>query len=269
VDRDDHASVDTRGPVMSSAVLGVDIGGSHVKAAPVDTFDGELIEPRERVVTPSPGTPEQLVGSIGELVDRFRWSGPMGVAFPGVVEHGVVRTTAHLDPSWVGVDLPAMLDAEFGGPVTALNDADAAGLAEVRFGAAFGHLGVVVVVTLGTGVGTGLFNDGTLVANAELGHIPLHGDDMDDIVSARARAADDESWDEWGRDLDRYLGLLERLLWPSLFVIGGGVSKKFDRFEHLLRTRTGVVPARLANEAGIVGSALYHREQNPRPCAMA
>lgn len=244
---------------MSAMVLGVDVGGSHISAAPVDTVDGELVETPLRLPAPSPPTPGAVVGTIADLADHFQWAGPIGVGFPGVVDRGVVRTAAHLDPSWVGVDLPAAVSHRLGGLVSAVNDADAAGLAEVRFGAAFGHPGVVVVVTLGTGVGTGVFHDGALVPNTELGHLPVHGHDMEELVAARARTEGHESWERWARDLSGYLGLLERLLWPSLIVIGGGVSADFDRFAPYLRTRTTVVPAMMANDAGIVGAALVGR----------
>lgn len=241
---------------MSTVVFGVDVGGSHVKAAPVDVSDGELVDDRERVATPSPGTPDQVMAALDELAGRCCWSGPVGVAFPGVIDHGVVRTAAHLDPSWLGVDLPHLLRCSFGDSVSVINDADAAGLAEVRFGAGFGHRGVVVMVTLGTGIGTGVFSDGHLVPNTELGHLPLHGDEAERLVSARAKDDADESWADWAVDLDHYLRLLERVLWPSLIIIGGGISKKFDHFGHRLTTRTPVVAARHGNDAGIIGAAL-------------
>ncbi len=241
---------------MRCVVLGVDIGGSHIKAAPVDTTDGELVTPRERVPTPRPGTPDQVIAAIGELSDRFSWSGSSGVTFPGVVEHGVVRTAAHLDQSWIGVDLAHLVAHAFGQPTTAINDADAAGLAEMTFGAGFGHDGVVVTITLGTGVGTGVFVDGILVPNTELGHLTVHGRDMETRVAARARTDDRESWKKWGHDVNAYLQVLEGLLWPSLFVIGGGVSADFSQFAKYLHTRTPVLAARTGNDAGIIGAAL-------------
>jgi polyphosphate glucokinase len=242
---------------VNTIVLGVDIGGSHIACAPVDIVDGELVSHHEQIRTPTPGTPDQLVDAIGQLADRFCWTGPIGVTFPGVVEHGIVRTAAHLDASWVGVDLDAAVRVHLGQPVTAINDADAAGLAEIRFGAAYGHPGVVVVVTLGTGVGTGVFVDGTLVPNTELGHLPFRdGREADVVVAARARPDDDESWESWGTDVGTYLQALEQLLWPSLIVIGGGVSERFDDFAGFLGTRTPVVAARHTNEAGIIGAAL-------------
>jgi polyphosphate glucokinase len=244
---------------MNQMVLGIDIGGSHTKAAPVDTDDGELVTGRSSLITPSPGTPDQVLRTIGELADRFAWCGPVGVTFPGVVEHGVIRTAAHLDQSWVGVDLSTLVTTEYGVPCTALNDADAAGLAEVRFGSGFGHPGVVVVVTLGTGVGTGVFVDGVLVPNTELGHLELNGQDMEELAASRTRTDSAESWKRWGSDVGAYLRQLENLLWPSLIVIGGGVSTEFDRFDGYLDTRTPVVAAKTGNDAGIIGAALAHR----------
>lgn len=244
---------------MNTTVLGIDIGGTHLKAAPVDTSDGQLVTERSSIATPTPGTPDQLLHTVGELADSFAWSGAMGVTFPGVVERGIIRTAAHLDQSWIGVDLPALVTAEYGVPCTAINDADAAGLAEVKFGAAFGHAGVVVVVTLGTGVGTGVFVDGVLVPNTELGHLELNGHDMEQVAAARTRTDTSESWKHWGHDVDRYLRQLENLLWPSLFVIGGGVSSDLDQFERYLHTRTPVVAAKAGNDAGIIGAALAHR----------
>jgi polyphosphate glucokinase len=251
---------------MKNVILGVDIGGSHIKAAPVDTSDGELVVQRERVTTPVPGTPEQVVEVIGTLADRFAWGGSIGVTFPGVVDRGVICTAAHLDPSWVGVDLAHLVSTRFGEPTTAINDADAAGLAEVAFGAAFGHDGVVVVVTLGTGVGTGVFIDGVLVPNTELGHLSVHGRDMEERVAARTRTDSAESWKRWGHDVCSYLEILENLLWPRLFVIGGGVSTEFGRFERYLHTRTPVVAAKTGNDAGLIGAALAHaRRANSTP----
>lgn len=244
---------------MNDTVLGIDIGGSHIKAAPVDTFDGQLVTEGTNVDTPSPGTPDQVLTTIGELADGFAWCGAIGVAFPGVVEHGIIRTAAHLDQSWLGVDLDTLVTEEYGAPCTAINDADAAGLAEVKFGSAFGHPGVVVVVTLGTGVGTGLFVDGVLVPNTELGHLNLHGHDMEKLVAARTRVDRSESWKHWAHDVDSYLQQLENLLWPSLIVIGGAVSTEFNRFERFLHTRTPVVAARAGNDAGVIGAALAQR----------
>ena len=246
---------------MNDTVLGIDIGGSHIKAAPVDTSDGQLVTDRSRIETPSPGTPDQVLATIGELADRFEWSAAIGVTFPGVVELGVIRTAAHLDQSWVGIDMQALVADEYGVPCTAINDADAAGLAEVKFGSALGQAGVVVVVTLGTGVGTGVFNDGVLVPNTELGHLRLHGHDMEKLAASCTRTDESESWKRWGHDVDTYLRELENLLWPSLIVIGGGISAHFEHFERFLHTRTPIVAAKDGNDAGIVGAALAHTDR--------
>lgn len=243
---------------MISTVLGVDIGRSQLSAAPVDTDEGEIVDWPASVPTPSPTTPGAVVAAIGCLADRFTWAGSIGVAFPGVVERGIVRTATGLDPSWIGVDLAASVADDLGAPVAAVNDADAAGLAEVRFGAAYGHPGVVVVVTIGAGIGTGVFHDGMLVPNSELGHLPVHGHRMDELVTARPEGAS-VSWEAWAHELSQYLELLEQLLWPSLIVIGGAASADFDRFGPHLRARTTVVPAMVADHGAVVGAALVGR----------
>jgi len=253
---------------VSTDVLGVAVDRTGIVGAPVDTADGELVDPLMRLTASPLCTPDRFAAAIGDLADTVSWCGPIGVAFPGVVEHGVIRTAHDLDPSWVGVDVPAMLLEEFGEPATVVNDADAAGLAEVRHGAGFGHAGVVVVVTFGTSVGTGVFHDGLLVPNTELGRLPIDGHDMEVLVTGRPAVDDAAAWDRWAIDLDGYLRLLERLLWPSLIVIGG-IDRGFARVVPRLSTRTAVVPARLADEGGPVGAALYHRESHPRPCALA
>jgi polyphosphate glucokinase len=264
IDDDRGAEVD----VVSTEVLGVAVDRAGIVGAPVDTGDGELVEPLRRLTTSPRGTPDGVAAAIGDLADAVSWCGPIGVAFPGVVEHGVVRTAHGLDPSWVGVDVPAMLLEEFGESATVVNDADAAGLAEVRHGAGFGHAGVVVVVTFATSVGTGVFHDGLLVPNTELGGLPIDGHDTEVLVAGRPGVDDVAAWDRWAVDLDRYLCLLERLLWPSLIVIGG-IDRGFARIAGRLSTRTAVVPARLADEGAPVGAALYHRDRHPRPCALA
>jgi polyphosphate glucokinase len=184
-----------------------------------------------------------------------------GVGFPGVVKRGVVHTAAHLDPGWIGTDAAALLTGRLGHPTYLVNDADAAGLAEVRFGAGAGVEGVVIMVTLGTGIGVGLFVDGTLVPNTELGHLTINGRDAETRASALVRETKDQSWKKWGRAVDDYLAELERLMWPDLIIIGGGVSTDFDRFGPRLARRARVVPAQLGNDAGIIGAALRAHEQ--------
>lgn len=240
-----------------SQVLGIDIGGSGMKAAPVDTTTGELVGERHRIPTPDPATPEAMIDVGRQLVDHFSWKKSVGCAFPGVIQQGRVLTAANLDKAWVGVDGAAAFTKALDLDVAMVNDADAAGLAEVRFGAAKDVPGVVLMVTLGTGIGTGMFVDGKLVPNTELGHLKMDGKtEAEDVASARAREDAGLSWADWSGHLDAYLCELERLLWPTLFVLGGGVSKKFDKFADRLTVRTPIVAAEMRNQAGIVGAAL-------------
>lgn len=193
---------------------------------------------------------------MAELVARFGWAGPIGCTFPAVVTAGVARTAANVDQSWVGTDVAGVIGEATGNPVLAVNDADAAGLAEVVYGAAKGVGGLVVVVTLGTGIGTALIHDGTLIPNSELGHIDMDGVDAETLASAAAREREELAWPAWAARLQRYFTTLEDLLWPELIVVGGGVSRRSDRFLPLLELRTPIVPATLRNQAGIVGAAL-------------
>jgi polyphosphate glucokinase len=235
-------------------VLGIDIGGSGIKGAPVDTEAGHLIEERLRVPTPQPSSPDEVAAAVAEIVAHFGWTGPVGVTFPGVVVDGVVRSAANVDRSWIGVDAAAL----FGG-ASVLNDADAAGVAEMIFGCGREVRGTVLMLTFGTGIGSALFADGTLVPNTELGHLELHGKDAEHRASARAREEHDLSWDKWAERVQEYLEHVEMLFSPSLIVIGGGASKKADKFLPHITLRTPVVPAALQNEAGIIGAALAAR----------
>lgn len=241
---------------MDRVLLGVDVGGSGIKGAPVDTRTGELVKDRFRIETPQPSEPEQVARVVRQLAKHFDWHGPMGVTIPGVVKSGVVMTAANIDKRWIGTDARELFAKATGQPATVLNDADAAGLAEMRFGAGLGRNGVVVMITLGTGIGFALFNDGRLVPNTELGHLEMRGRDAESIASARVREENDESWKHWARDLDEYLDRVDALLWPDLIIVGGGVSKKWDRFAKYLNTRAELVPAALQNDAGIVGAAM-------------
>jgi polyphosphate glucokinase len=238
-------------------VLGVDIGGSGVKAAPVDTTTGELMAERQKFETPQPSTPEAVTEVVKKLVTAFSWTGPAGITFPGVVAGGVIRTAANLDHGWLGVDA---LKAFGGGsklPVTVLNDADAAGIAEVTFGAGKGVRGTVLLLTLGTGIGSALFIDGNLVPNTEFGHIQIRGKEAEKRASEHAREEHDLSWGVWAGRVDEYLSHMEALLSPDLIIIGGGVSKKADKFlPRLTGLRAKIVPAAMLNDAGIVGAAL-------------
>lgn len=236
--------------------LGIDIGGSGVKGAPVDTTKGELVAERFRLDTPQPATPDAVAATVAEVVRHFEWQGPIGLTVPGVVKRGVVHTAANIDKAWIGTDAAALFGTATGQTCHVLNDADAAGIAEMRFGAGKDRDGVVVMITLGTGIGFALFNDGVLLPNTELGHLQMNGRDAEDQASARVREDGDLSWKKWAETVDQYLDMIDHLLWPDLIIIGGGVSKKADKFFPHLNTRAELVPAALQNEAGIVGAAL-------------
>ncbi len=242
--------------VASVPVVGVDIGGSAIKAAPVDRARGALTAERVRLVTPIPATPTAVADVVSEVLRQLDVAGPVGVTLPAVIRAGVVETAANIDPEWIGVDAVELFAASTGRPVAVINDADAAGIAEMRFGAGVGRDGVVVLITLGTGIGSALFVDGVLVPNTEFGHLPLHHEDAEDWAAASVREHDDLSWKRWAGRLQHYLQLVERLLWPRLFIIGGGVSKHADMFLPYIDLRTEIVPAQLHNDAGIVGAAL-------------
>jgi polyphosphate glucokinase len=238
-------------------VFGVDIGGSGIKGAPVDLSRGDLVEPRHKVLTPHPATPEGVVDGVVDVVRHFDWSGPVGITFPGVVTESVIRTAANVDKSWVGVDAGSLLGDRLGLPVTVINDADAAGVAEMEFGAGRGRKGVVFLLTFGTGIGSALFSDGVLVPNTELGHVELGGHDAEKKASSKAKEDEDLGWHHWAHRVQKYLAHLEMLFSPELFVIGGGVSRKADRFlPHIEGIRAEIVPAELQNNAGIVGAAM-------------
>ena len=237
-------------------VFGIDVGGSGIKGAPVDTQTGELLEERLRIKTPKPATPEAIVRTAVEVVRRSGWDGPVGCGFPAVVKDGVVRTAANIDQAAIGFDMQRGLEADLKGPVRVINDGDAAGLAEMRWGAGHECEGVVLMLTLGTGIGTSLFVEGRLVPNTEFGHIELRGKDAEHRASDSARKRDDLSWKEYAGRLDEYLHKIEDLLWPDLIVIGGGISKKSDKFLPHVTARTKIVRAEMLNEAGIAGAAL-------------
>jgi polyphosphate glucokinase len=235
-------------------VVGVDVGGSGIKAALVDIVKGRAAD-RIRVATPQPATPEAVAGEVARLVARFDGAGPFGCTVPAVVAGGVVRTAAHIDPAWMGTDAVALLSGATGRSCAVLNDADAAGLAEVRYGAARGHRGLVIVITVGTGLGTAVVHDGTLLPNAELGHLEIDGVDADDWASDAARTNEDLSWKRWAARFERYLARLHALLWPDLFVVGGGIAKHAEKFVERLEPPCELRIAELGNLAGIVGAA--------------
>ena len=243
-------------------VLGIDIGGSGVKGAPVDTVTGELTTERFRLDTPRPAVPEAVAKVVGDVAAHFDWTGPVGVTFPGVITgtHGTVRTAANMEPDWIGVDAATLfaksLRISSGGEPRVLNDADAAGVAEMAHGAGRGRDGVVLMLTFGTGIGSALFLDGKLVPNTELGHLELHGHDAEARASARIRAEKELSWHKWAERVQEYLTLVEKLLSPDLIIVGGGVSQHADKFLPLLKLHAELVAAQLANTAGIVGAAM-------------
>jgi polyphosphate glucokinase len=237
-------------------ILGIDIGGTGIKGAPVDTLRGNLLAERFRVDTPQPASPKSVAAAVAQVVKHFNWKGPIGITLPSVVKNGQVHTAANIDKGWIGLQGQSFLSKELNCPVVLLNDADAAGIAEMRFGAGRNKDGLVVIVTLGTGIGTALFYNGHLVPNSELGHLEINGRDAERKASNRVREEKELSWKEWSKNVNRYLTTLEALLWPNLFLIGGGVSKKADKFLPRLKLHAPVKPAELMNDAGIVGAAL-------------
>jgi polyphosphate glucokinase len=242
-------------------ILGIDIGGSGIKGAPVDVKKGVLAAERYRIDTPQPSTPDAVAGTVAEIAVHFRWKGPIGCTFPSVVKRGIVYTAANVDESWIGVNGAKLLRKRTGCPVLLMNDADAAGMAEMKFGAGRKRKGVVLLLTFGTGIGSAVFVDGSLMPNTELGHIglmcgPRGGVDAEEYASDRIRKGEQLRWSEWAARVNEYLAVLESLFSPDLFILGGGVSKKHQKYLSLLDARAEVVPAQLLNEAGIVGAAL-------------
>lgn len=240
-------------------ILGIDIGGTGIKGAPVDVENGSLLAPRFRLLTPSPSKPKPMAETVAEIARHFAWTGPIGCGFPALVQAGVVRSAANIHKKWIGVDAQALFAEVTGSPVIVLNDADAAGLAEMTFGAGRGRNGVVMIITIGTGLGSALFLDGQLVPNTELGHIEIGGQDAELSASDAARQRDKLTWKRWAKRFNRYLNTLERLFSPDLFILGGGASKKHEKFIPLLSVRAEILPAQLLNEAGIIGAALAAR----------
>lgn len=239
--------------------FGIDIGGSGIKGCVVDLDNGRLAAERVRIDTPSPSTPDAVAKVVKEIVDEFGWTGRVGVTLPAVMKRGVAHTAANIDKSWVGTDAAALFADSLGRAstgVVVVNDADAAGIAEIRYGWPGDQEGVVVLLTFGTGIGSALFLDGKLVPNTEFGHLEVDGHDAEDRAAASVKDELDLSWEEWAGRVTRYLRTLEDLIWPDLIIAGGGVSKKADRWLPLLEVRTRVVPAELRNDAGIVGAAV-------------
>ncbi|MGL4177646.1 MAG: polyphosphate--glucose phosphotransferase [Dermatophilaceae bacterium] len=254
--------------MTTSHPLGIDVGGSGIKGAPVDLALGEFAQKRLRIETPEVSTPEAVCRVIAQIVDHFdevRSDSPIGVTIPGVVQHGVVKTAANIDKSWIGCEIEKLLEDRLQHDVVVVNDADAAGVAELELGAAKGHDGLVILTTLGTGIGTAVINRGVLVPNSELGHIEVGGVDAETVTASSAKTRENLSYEQWAPRLQAYYRALEDLLWPDLLVVGGGVSKDSDQFLPLLDIRTPIVPAVLKNKAGIIGAAvLATRAQDVR-----
>jgi polyphosphate glucokinase len=253
--------------------IGVDVGGSGIKAAVVDAGDGRFVSDRLRVPTPSPSTPEAVSASIGRLVKRLVSATgigpevPIGLGLPGVVLQGVLKTAANIDPTWVEFPITQRLGKSLKRPVTVVNDADAAGTAEMRFGIGTGRQGVVVLLTLGTGVGSAVFIDGKLVPNTEFGQMEIRGRPAERRSASVARTKRGLSWKAWSQDLDEHLIRIDELIWPELFILGGGVSKNFEKYGPRLTVRPPVVAAQLRNDAGIIGAAVIAAEAAERAAA--
>ena len=237
--------------------LGIDIGGTGIKAAPVDLETGKFLADRVKIATPQPSAPGAVAEVVGKLVDAFSWSGPIGVTFPGVVINGVTRTAANLDKGWIGLDARSLLTRAAGREIRLLNDADAAGIAEMTFGAGSGEPGTVLMVTLGTGIGSALFVNGILVPNTEFGHLEIRGKDAERRASEHAKTVHEMGWKQWAKNVSEYLEHVEALLSPQLIIIGGGISRQSDKFIPLFTgLNARVVPAAMHNDAGITGAAM-------------
>jgi len=249
-------------PVVSRTAIGIDVGGTGVKAAVVDLGSGELASPRLRVKTPQPATPATVIEAIGGIVDQLVADGHAtpgmraGAGLPGVVKAGRLVTAANIDKSWIDAPAEAMLSARLGGPVRLVNDADAAGLAEATFGAARGVMGTVLLLTIGTGIGSALFIDGHLLDSTEFGHVTYRGKDAETLVSGTARVRRGLGWKKWGQEFSEFLALLERWFWPDLIILGGGVSKEYAKYSRFLTARAPIITAQYLNTSGIVGAAL-------------
>ena len=237
-------------------ILGIDVGGSGIKGAPVDTETGQLLAERLRIKTPKNGEPEPIAEVVNQIAQSFNWNGPIGIGFPAPIKGGVTMMAANVSEKWVGTNADALFTKVTGCDCTMINDADAAGLAEMTYGAGRGQPGTVIMVTLGTGIGSAIFHRGQLIPNTEFGHLEIEGEDAEFRASDAARQRDDLSWKKYAKRLNKYLKTMEKLFWPNLFIIGGGISKESEKFIPLLTIDTHVVPAQLLNEAGIVGAAL-------------
>jgi polyphosphate glucokinase len=240
-------------------VLGIDVGGSGIKGAPVDTETGQLLAERLRIKTPKGAEPEPVAKVVADIAKSFQWNGPIGIGFPAPIKGGVTMMAANISQKWVGTNADDLFTKITGCDCTMMNDADAAGLAEMKFGAGRGQPGTVIMLTLGTGIGTAIFYRGKLLPNTEFGHLEMKGKDAEWRASDAARQREDLSWKKYARRLNKYLAAMQKLFWPDLFIIGGGISKVSDKFIPLLTVDVPIVPAQFLNEAGIVGAALAAR----------
>lgn len=242
-------------------VLGIDIGGSGIKGAIVDTTSGALKSERLRIRTPSPATPQAVAATVAELVQQFAWQGPIGCGFPAVITNGVAKSAANIDSSWIGADVNALLTEALGSSCLVINDADAAGLAEMRFGSGKDRVGTTIVITVGTGLGSAFFSNGILYPNTELGHLRLKAGPAERYASAAVRKKEKLSWKAWSRRLNQFFSQVERLFSPELIIIGGGISRKHEKFFPLLDVQAELLPAQFRNRAGIIGAACMAAEQ--------
>ncbi len=257
----EYPSIPAPNAIFTGRVLGIDVGGTGIKAALVDVATGKLVTERIRELTPAPATPEAVLAVVADLVHRLEIRGdltpgmPGGAGFPSVIRAGAAMTATQLDPSWIGAPVQHMLEQRLGRPMCVVGDADAAGVAELAYGAGRGHGGVILLLALGTGIGSALFVNGQLVPNMQLGHIAFRGRDAETRLSSSARTRRKIGWRKWGREFNELLACYETYLWPDLIILGGGLARRFSKYEMFLKTRAPVVPGALGNAAGIVGAA--------------
>jgi polyphosphate glucokinase len=237
-------------------ILGIDIGGSGIKGAPVNVNTGKLTAEFYQIPTPQPSVPAAVTKVVGKMRRHFDWQDPIGCTFPAVIRQGVIYTAENVDKSWISINGEQLFANETGCPVLLLNDADAAGIAEMLFGAGKGHQGTVIMHTFGTGIGSAIFVNGQLLPNTEFGHMEIRGKEAEQRAAASVRTQQDLTWSKWAKRVNEFLGRMEALFWPDLFIIGGGVSKEHEKFLPLLQTHAKIVPAHLLNQAGIIGAAI-------------
>lgn len=243
-------------------VLGFDVGGSGIKAAPVDTETGEFTEERHRIETPQPTTPNEVARVVQEITRHFNWKGIAGCGFPAAVQNGIAKTAANIDKSWINTNVASLFSETTSCPFFVINDADSAAIAEMRFGLGKNRKGVVLMLTVGTGIGSAVFTDGKLLPNTEFGHIIMKGMQAEHYASDAVRKKENLKWKEWAERFLEYIKIMESYLYPDLIVLGGGISKKFHKYGEYLKTETIIYPAELKNHAGIIGAALYAKDKN-------